>query len=378
MKIAFVITGLSTGGAEMMLLKLLERIDRSRFSCHVFSLTGVGAIGEKILELGIPVIGMGMKTRMPNPLVITKLGKHFREGQVDLVHTWMYHADLIGGIAARVSNVATVVWGIRNTNIDRDKTKLSTRLVVMLNAFVSKIVPTGILSCSEVARDVHVARGYAAMKMVVIPNGFDLSRFKPDKSARDSVRAELRLPTTTPLVGIVGRFDRLKNHLGFIEAAGLLRQTQPDVHVVMVGKGLDADNESLVLAARSAGVTDTIHLLGQRDDIPRLMASFDVLASSSFGEAFPNVIGEAMACGVPCAVTDVGDCAHIVADTGRIVEPGDMEGLARALETLLTRSIEDRLELGRRARARIEENFEIGEVVRRYERYYEHLVLNYV
>ena len=85
-----------------------------------------------------------------------------------------------------------------------------------------------------------------------------------------------------------------------------------------------------------------------------------------------------MACGVPCAVTDVGDCAHIVADTGRIVEPGDMEGLARALETLLTRSIEDRLELGRRARARIEENFEIGEVVRRYERYYEHLVLNYV
>jgi glycosyltransferase involved in cell wall biosynthesis len=240
-----------------------------------------------------------------------------------------------------------------------------------VNALVSGWLPTGILSCAEAARDVHVAQGYAADKMFVIPNGFDLSRFQPDSAARASVRDELRVRGDTPLVGIVSRFDPQKNHAGFLEAAGLLRRSKPDVRFVLVGAGLDTHNKMLAEVAQTHGVSDAVHWLGRREDIPRLMAALDVLASSSsFGEAFPNVLGEAMACGVPCAVTGVGDSAAIVGDTGRVVPHGDMPALAAAIGDLLALDPTQRASLGKQARMRVEEHFEIGQVARRYEDYY--------
>ena len=373
LRVSIVITGLSTGGAEMMLLKLLERIDRSRFSLRVFSLTTLGEIGPRIQALGIPVEAMGMNRHAPSPLAVAALARRLRETKTDLVHTWMYHADLLGSIAARLAGVRTIAWCIRNTDLDRDKSKRATRLVARLNAIVSRWVPTGILCCADAARDVHVAFGYAGDKMEVIPNGFDLSCFRPDTDARHSVRNELNLPAETPLVGIVGRHDPQKNHAGFLAAAGLLLRSRPDVHFLLVGTGVDAGNRELVAAAHRAGVFDVSHWLGRRDDIPRLMASLDVLVSSSFSEGFPNVLGEAMACGIACAVTDVGDSAAIVGDTGRIVRSGDMAALAAAMDELLALEPAMRAAMGERARLRVEEHFEIGRVVRRYEDYYERL-----
>ena len=373
MNISIVITGLSTGGAEIMLLKLLERIDRSRFSLHVFSLTTLGEIGPRIQALGIPVEAMGMNRHAPSPFAVAALARRLRETKTDLVHTWLYHADLLGSIAARLAGVRTIAWCIRNNNLDRDKSKLATRLVARLNAIVSRWLPAGILCCADAARDVHVALGYAGDKMEVIPNGFDLSRFRPDTEARHSVRNELNLAADTPLVGLVGRHDPQKNQAGFLFAAGLLLRSRPDVHFVLVGAGVDSGNEELAAAARRAGVFDAAHWLGRRDDIPRLMASLDVLASSSFSEAFPNVLGEAMACGIPCAVTDVGDSAAIVGDTGRVVRSGDMSALASAIDDLLELDPAQRAAKGGRARLRVEEHFEIGRVVRRYEDYYERL-----
>lgn len=373
MNISIVITGLATGGAETMLLKLLERIDRRRFSLHVFSLTSLGEIGPRIQSLGIPVEAMGMKRRVPHPVAVAALARRLRETKTDLVHTWMYHADLLGSLAARMAGVRTIAWCIRNTDLDRDKSKLSTRLVVRVNAIVSRWLPNGILCCAEATRDVHVALGYAAGKMEVIPNGFDLARFRPDPAACASVRNELHLSANTPLVGIVGRFDPQKNHAGFLVAAGLLLRSRPDVHFVLVGAGIDSNNDELAAVARRAGVFDATHWMGRRDDIPRLMAALDVLASSSFSEAFPNVLGEAMACGVPCAVTDVGDSAAIVADTGHVVRSGDMPALATAIGDLLALNPAQRVTLGHLARMRVEEHFEIGQVVRRYEDYYDRL-----
>lgn len=373
MKVAIVISGLSTGGAETMLLKLLERVDRTRFSFHVFSLTDLGEIGPRIRTLDIPVEALGMRRNASILFAVLSLARRLRETRVDVVHTWMYHADLIGGLAARKAGTRAIAWGIRNTSLDRHMTKFSTRLVVRLNALLSYWLPTGILSNSEVARGVHVARGFAAAKMAVIPNGFDLTRFKPDFAARLSVREELRLCTDTPLVGIVGRNDPLKNHAGFLAAAGQLRLAWPDTHFLLVGTGLDGRNKELADAARHSGVADRVHWLGRREDIPRLMASLDVLASSSYGEAFPNVLGEAMASGVPCAVTDVGDSAAIVGDTGRVVPSGDMSALADAIGELLALPPADRRMLGERARARVERHFEIGRVVQCYEDYYSRL-----
>lgn len=373
MNISIIITGLSTGGAEMMLLRLLERIDRSRFSFHVFSLTNLGEIGPRIQALGIPVEAIGMSRHVPNPFAVTTLARRLRAAKTDLVHTWLYHADLLGSLAARLAGVRTIAWCIRNNDLDRGKSKFATRLVVRVNVFVSRWLPTGILSCAEAARDVHVALGYAADKMEVIPNGFDLSRFRPDAATRISVRDELHLSADTPLIGIVGRFDPQKNHAGFLEAAALLLRSRPDTHFLLVGAGMDMHNDVLAAVARRAGVVDAAHWLGRRDDIPRLMASLDVLASSSFSEAFPNVLGEAMACGVPCAVTDVGDSAAIVGDTGRIVRSGDMPALAAAMGDLLALEPAQRVALGRQARMRVEEHFEIGRIARRYEDYYDRL-----
>lgn len=376
MRIVFIITGLSTGGAEMMLCKVLERLDRQRFEPHVISLTTLGELASRIAALGIPVDTVGLKPGLSGLSGFFRLVRLLKRLNPDGVHTWMYHADLLGGLAARLAGVPSIGWCIRNSNLDKNKTKFSTRAVVGLCASISKWLPSRILSCSEKARQVHVGWGYAAEKMVVVPNGFDLSRFRPDPDARSSVRVELGITDQTPLVGLIGRFDPQKNHAGFFEAAGLLHRRMPHVHFVLAGRGVDANNATLVQIINRAGMLGHTHLLGLRSDTPALMAALDVLASSSYGEAFPNVLGEAMACGVPCVVTDVGDSAYIVGDTGRVVASGDMAGLALGLEELLALSTSEKALLGERARARVAEHFEIGRVVQQYADFYEDLLAN--
>lgn len=358
-----------------MLLKLLERLDK-RFSPHVISLSDVGAIGLRIQALGVPVEGLGMRRGVLHPRLFFRLVGRLKSLKPDVVQTWMYHADLLGGLAGRMARVSVVVWGIRCSNLERDKTKLSTLAVVGLCAKLSAWVPDRILSCSEAARRPHVDRGYASNKWAVIPNGFDLTLFHSDPTSRASVRAELKIKDNAPLVGFIGRYDPFKNHAGFLKAARTLHEALPDVHFLLVGKDVDCENRELVYMVEAVGLQHRTHLLGLRNDVPRLMAALDVFASSSYGEAFPNVLGEAMASGVPCVVTDVGDSAYIVGDTGRVVSAGDMIGLAAALETVLSLPLSERVALGQRARARVSERFEIGTVVRQYEKLYDEYVSN--
>ncbi len=358
----------------MMLLKVLERLDRQRFEPYVISLTTLGELAPSIEAFGIPVDAIGMKPSGLNPFKFLGLVRMLKSLNAPIVHTWMYHADLLGGLAARLAGVSAISWCVRNSILKKSETKLSTRAVVGLCASLSEWVPSRILVCSEMARKVHVELGYVEKKMLVVPNGFDLFRFKPDEDARKKIRAELGIAVDTPLVGLIGRFDPVKNHLGFIEAAGLLHRRMPHVHFVLAGKNIDIYNSELVQPISQAGVLNNVHLLGLRNDMPALMAALDVLASSSYGEAFPNVLGEAMACGVPCVATEVGDSAYIVGDTGRVVASGDMPGLAHALEALLVLRPPEKLALNERARARVAVNFEIGKVVKQYEDFYESLL----
>ncbi len=376
MNLTLIITNLATGGAEMMLHKLLQNIDRSRFQPTVISMMGKGEIGPRIEALGIPVYTLGMRRGIPNPWVAVRLARLLRRLQPDVVHTWMYHADLLGGLAARLAGCHRVVWCLRNSNLSRTENNRSTLAVVKLCAALSGRVPRVIVSCSVRARQVHAAVGYVDEKIHVIPNGFDLDRFVPDAAARASVRAELGLPHDAPLVGVVARYDPQKNHLGLVQAATQVLAQWPQVHFVLAGKDVDGGNAELQAAiATHPGLAAHMHLLGRRDDVPRLMAAFDVLAlSSSHGEAFPNVLGEAMACGVPCVVTDVGDSAEIVGRTGRVVAVGDMAGLARELVALLNLPADERAALGQQARQRVQENYEIGHVTRMYEAMYARVV----
>lgn len=374
MKVVQIITGLSTGGAEMMLLKLLERLDPVRFSPQVISLTSLGEIGPRIQALGITVEALGMRSgRLPNPITFARLVQRLKALKPDVVQTWMYHADLVGGLAARLAGVPAIAWNVRHSNLSRDMNKWTTRAVVHFCAKISRWTPDRIVCNSQTSRSIHIDTGYHPDRFVVLPNGFNLNRFCPDPSARATVRQELGIPEMTPLIGLIARFDSQKNHRGFLEAAGQLHLQWRDVHFLLVGAGVDQSNPAIREWVERYGVDEITHLLGLRQDIPRLTAALDIASSSSYGEAFPNVIGEAMACGVPCVVTDVGDSAYIVGDTGQVVAPGDMTGLAVAWAQLLAMPDTERQALGERARARIVEHFEIGAVVKRYEAFYEEL-----
>ena len=372
-RLVFLTTGLQTGGAEAMLLKLLENIDRKRFEPYVITLISRGEIGSRIEKLGIPVYAMGMNRLGLSLFPLARLFKTLRQIRPDIVQTWMYHADLLGGVVARLAGIKKVVWALRNSNLSPDLTKNSTIQVVKICAAISTWLPIQILSCSKRAGEIHAELGYCRDKIKIIPNGFDLGSFQSNSEARESVRKELGLPYDAFLVGLMARYDSQKNHAGFISAAAQVRRSMPCVHFLLAGTGVDKSNEMLVKLILEHDLKKHHHLLGRRTDMPRLMASLDILASSSYGEAFPNVLGEAMACGVPCVVTDVGDSAEIVGDTGRVVQSGDMEGLARHVQELLCMPEEARARLGQKARARVEANYEIGHVTRLYEEFYEHI-----
>jgi glycosyltransferase involved in cell wall biosynthesis len=241
-----------------------------------------------------------------------------------------------------------------------------------VNARLSRRIPARIVCCSEATRRVHVQMGYASDKMLVIPNGIDLGRFRPDPRARRSVRAELGLDSEAPLIGMVARFHPLKDHSTFVQAASRLAQLL-DVHFLLCGAGIDVENAELASWIEQAGLSDRFHLLGRREDTPRLFASLDLSTLSSRSEAFPLVVGEAMACGVPCVVTDVGDAAVIVGTTGIVVPPQDPGALAEAWRRLIEDGPELRRRLGDLARQRIEERYGLADVVTEYECLYRSL-----
>jgi glycosyltransferase involved in cell wall biosynthesis len=358
----------------MMLLKLLQHIDRRRFDSVVISLRSKGEVGPLIEALGVPVFALDMPLGLPTLSIFLKLVNQLRKINPDLVQTWMYHADFLGGLAARFAGCRHVVWGLRNSNLDKKLTKRSTLMVVKACAALSYWLPERILSCSTRAAEVHMMAGYQADKIQVISNGFDLGQFQPDSNARKTVRSELGLSPDTLLVGLMARFDPQKNHVGFIGAAAVIRREMPNANFVLAGGDIDSSNATLLEAINAEGLRECMHLLGRRDDMPRLMAALDILASSSsFGEAFPNVLGEAMACNVPCVVTDVGDSAEIVGDSGRVVQTGDMLSLATHIVTLLRLPAEAKFALGRQARARIESRYEIGHIATLYGSFYDQL-----
>ena len=245
LRVVYVITGLATGGAEIMLEKLIGSLPPS-IEVHVISLTSLGAIGPRLQARGVPVEALGMRPGLPSPRLFLRLVQRLARLQPDVVHTWMYHADLLGGLAARLAGVRALMWGLHHSNLDADANKASTLRVVRLCARLSAWLPRRIACVAQRAREVHVAIGYATDRMVVIPNGFDLTRFAPDLSARGAVRAELGLPAHTPLVGMVGRFDPQKNHRGFADAMQHLLKRRPGVHALLAGDRVDGGNADLV------------------------------------------------------------------------------------------------------------------------------------
>lgn len=373
-KVMHIITTLGPAGAETMLVRVTSGMDNTRFENEVVSLTGILDLAERMQSIGMRVRTLDMKKRIPNPLRVIRLAKWIRESKPDVIHTWMYHANLVGALAARLAGGVPVVWGIHHSSLDPRVDKLRTMLVNRSCVFLSRKVPDRIVCCSEASLREHKKLGYAAEKLEVVPNGFDLEQVKRDPIARVSVHRELGIPADTLLIGIAARFHPQKDHRNFIHAAARLHEQMPDVHFLLCGLNVTLQNSQLVEWIEAAGIRERCHLLGVRRDMSRLFTAIDILTTASLsGEAFPLVIGEAMACGTPCVVTDVGDSALIVGETGVVVAPGDPAALAEGWRKLLEAGPEVRRRLGMAARRRVEQHFALPAIVERYQAIYAEL-----
>jgi glycosyltransferase involved in cell wall biosynthesis len=363
------IHGLDCGGAELTLHKTLTGIPRAQFPQEVVSLREPGAVGRMIRDAGVAVHSLHMRRGVPSLRGAVVLGRLLARLRPSILHCWSYHSALLGTLAASALRVPRLIWNIRSANPTLQAYSRLSVYTVKACAALSRL-PWTIIVNSRHARRVHRRWGYRPRRWDFIPNGFDLERFMPDAAARASVRAELGIPSGAVLVGIVGRYHPLKDHRTGLEAAALLLKGGKHAHFLLAGTGTGPDNAVLSALAGEEPLRGKVHLLGERSDVPRIMAALDLLALPSRSEAFPNVVGEAMACGVPCVVTDVGDARAMVGSAGLVVPPGDAEALAGGLARLIDAGAEARERLGRWARERVRENYSLDAMVRRYEALY--------
>lgn len=364
-KIVHIITGLGNGGAEMMLYKLLKHSDKNKYDFQVISMMNEGIMGEKIRNLNIPVYTLDMKRGIPSFKVILKVLKICED--VDIIQTWMYHANLLGFVIAKILK-RRIIWGIHHSNLEKDKNKKSTLFIAKINAFLSKWVDV-IVSCSIVAKENHIKYGYSLKNIEVIPNGFELEKFYYIENAKNKLIEEFPIVKDKLIFSLVARYEILKDHKTCLEAMKIIKEKFTQNFILLLcGKNINQENKELINLIVKNKLENNVLLLDRRDDIPIIMSATDIYVSSSSGEGFPNVIGEAMACETPCVVTDVGDSAYIVGDTGRIVERQNPKKLAMEIINFI--ESEEYIKNKKRCRERIINNFKINKVVREYEKCY--------
>jgi glycosyltransferase involved in cell wall biosynthesis len=372
LKILHVITGLGAGGAERQLATLILNADPARVRHEVVSLIDEGVWGAPLRARGVTVHALGMGNPFTDALAFWRLARLMRRVRADLVQTWLYHADFAGLVAAKLAGAPRPIWTVRCSDMRLEHYSRRTRLLLRLLARLSH-APAAVVANSASGWAWHAALGYRPPRHQVIPNGIDTAAFRPDPEARDSVRAELGIPAGAPLVGNLSRHDPMKDHPTFLQAVA---ESHTDAWALLAGIGTGPGNPALDRQIAVAGLApERILRLGERRDVPRLMAALDVaVLSSSFGEGFPNIVAEAMACGIPSLATRVGDTAEVIGDCGRVVAPDDPAVLAHGIAELLALSAEARMALGERARARIESRFSVPAMVAAYERLYGELV----
>jgi glycosyltransferase involved in cell wall biosynthesis len=361
------ITSLETGGAQRMLSELVAHIQRSRFRSVVVSMTGPGTMGRLIEAQDVTLCHLGMFRGLPDPRGFLRLVRLCNEFQPCILQTWLYHADLLGLMVQQFVPSTRLSWNIRCTET------IGRGWLIKLLAWCSGH-PDAVVVNSDAGKRYHNARGYRPRRWVVIPNGIDTRSFHPDTEVRRRTRAELGIEQHAVAILLPARYHPMKDHANFLTAAALLARRRPDVRFAFAGAEADANNRALLRAVAANQLNERVQLLGNRRDLQTLYLAFDIVTlSSAYGEGFPNVLGEAMSCGVPCVATDSGDASQIIGDTGLIVPPRDPAALAAAWQQLVELGAEDRMALGRRARARIVEYYEINCIVARFEALYEDL-----
>ena len=371
MRVVHVIVSLYDGGAQAVLFNLLTHDPSHKH--YVISLSPEGKYSTPIEDLGIEVQHLDMPLGRMTLSGVWKMFKLIKDVKPDVVQTWMYHSDLLGGLMARFAGVRNVVWGIHHSTLDKRGTARNTRIVVKLLTVLSRFIPKKIISCSNKALNVHVDAGYKADKLEFVGNGYDLERFQPDNNALDKL--DLNLPASMfeekTVFATVARWNPQKDHYNLIDACQhLLTQSAPPYISLLIGPNMDHDNKELVQYIKDRQLEDIVLLCGSTRNVPAIMNAIDFhVLPSSFGEAFPNVVAEAMSCSTPCVVTDVGDAAAMVDDTGWVVPPRDSLALATAIRSAMDERSNAAVWQNRKAqcRKRALGTFDIHRMIKAYE-----------
>ena len=378
-EVMHVVTSLDVGGAETVLARLAAGDAAGAVSHGVVSLKPGGALRGRLEADGIPVRDLGIERNRDAPGGLLRLAAAIRGTRPAVVHSWLYHADLLATLALVLSGrrrATRLIWGVRCSDMDMSRYALGSRLILTLLPRLSRRADL-VLCNAEAGRAVHQRLGYRPARWRVVPNGVDLERFRPRPDERAAVRAELGLGEEHFVVGMCARVDPMKDHATFVKAAAAFAGAAPEARFVLVGAGTGEPGSALERTIAAAGLSGRFVRLGLREDIPRLHAAFDVAAlSSAFGEGFPNVVAEAMACGVPCAATNVGDSAAIVGGTGLVVPPRDPEALAAAWMRLRSEGRDARAARGAEARRGISERYSLAAMIDAYRTLYGELAMS--
>lgn len=327
MRILHIINGLPAGGAEALLYRLATR--SSDLEHEVVSLVAPNWYSPELAAKGVTVHYLNIKSAVEAVAALPRLYKIIRASGADVVQTWLYRANVYGGLAALVARVP-VVWGIHTGSLE--PLRLVARLWVYLGGLIARWVPSFVINCSTGSAEVHSRIGYAAAPGAVIPNGYDPDVFVPDEQARDTTRQALGIAAGTFAVGFIRRWAPVKDVPTLVRALGLVRKRGIPFRAVFAGIDLDPGNAELAKLIADSGCEDVVSLLGRRSDVADIARAVDLHLLSSLVEAFPNIVAETMLSGTPNIVTDVGDCALMVGDTGWVVPPGDADKIASAIE----------------------------------------------
>tara|TARA_R100000789_G_scaffold11804_1_gene15745 strand:+ start:9445 stop:10557 length:1113 start_codon:yes stop_codon:yes gene_type:complete len=364
MKVLHVIVGLNTGGAELMLKRLIEG-GANNVEHSVISLTDIGTVGKLLQDRGVKVFTLGISKRVWSLFpAIVKMINVVRAEKPDVMQTWMYHSDILGGLIARVCGVDKVFWNVRNTNLHGRG--IFNYFLRRLCGVFSYVLPDAVVYVSRSALKSHINAGYSKRKAVLIFNGFDCSVYAPSDSVRSEIRREIEIKDDEFLICSVGRCVEAKDHGTFIRAISYASQFNPHIKGLMIGRGLTEANAEIFSGIETSNI-DKFVLLGERDDVPRLLCASDVFCLHSITEGFPNVLGEAMLTALPCVTTDCGDAADIVGDSKYVRPCGDYKGLGDAVLALSQKSSSELNDIGERNRERIQKEYSIGEAIKKYE-----------
>ena len=351
------IRSLDVGGAERQFLELVKGIDKDHFDVTVCTMYG-GEMEEELEAVdGIDYIDLKKGGRYDLVGFALRYGRVLRRKRPRLIYSFLGEMNLFS-LWCKPADTR-LVWGFRASDMDLSRYDRVSRLLFGLQKRLCKKVDK-IICNSNACIDYHKSRGFAMERAVTIPNGIDTERFRPDLTLREKFRKEWGLQETDLAVGIVARLDPMKGYELFAGVAAKLMERYENLYFFAAGEGDEGIRKSCEeLLGRESG--RRFIWQGGVKDVERLYNGLDIVVSSSiFGEGFSNTIAEAMACATPCVVTDVGDSAMIVGESGLVVPPADAQALERAIEEMMKA---ERKMAGEKARARIVSNFSLQSMI---------------